>query len=87
MDILATISISHGFRIDLNFGFGVHNGLIDLVGFVDTFNPKDLNLDRLQTIHRYRCQREWDDIPDGVVANRVQDTINRKIFEALNTPD
>jgi phospholipase C len=76
-----------GFRIDLNFGFGVHNGLIDLVGFVDTFNPKDLNLDRLKQFIDTDVSVNVDDIPDGVVANRVQDTINRKIFEALNTPD
>src|SRR5262249_45363236 len=76
-----------GFRIDLNFGFGVHNGLLDLAGFVDTFHPNDLNLDRLKQFIDTDVSVNVDDIPDGVVANRVQDTMNKKIFEALNTAD
>jgi phospholipase C len=76
-----------GFRIKLNFGFGVHNGLIDLVGFVDTFNPKDVNLDRLKQFVDTDVSVNVDYFPDGVVASRVENTINRKIFEALNTPE
>ena len=75
------------FRIKLHFGFGVKNGLVDLVGFVDTFNPKDLNLDRLKNYIDVDVSVDVDWEPDGYVAGKVESTMNTKIFEALNTPE
>src|SRR5262245_10354671 len=76
-----------GFNIKLNFAFSSKNGLIDLVGFVDTFHPEDLNLDRLKHFINTDVSVNVDYTPDGVVANKVEKQINTKIFEALNSPE
>ena len=61
-----------GFNIKLNFAFGSKNGLIDLVGFVDSFHPNDLNLDRLKQFINTDVSVNVDFTPDGVVANKVE---------------
>ena len=76
-----------GFNIKLNFAFGSKNGLIDVSALWTLFHPDDLNLDRLKQFINTDVSVNVDFTPDGVVANRVENQINAKIFEALNSPD
>jgi phospholipase C len=79
-----------GFNIKLHFGFGVHNGLIDLLGFLDSFSSQmddDERSDKLKQFINTDVSVNVDDLPDGTVASRIENTINSKIYDALNSND